>query len=324
MAEFISGDFDTLRNCWTDIFKQSTNRLFFSSPYWSELWWQHFKEDNELHLGAVWHEGQCIGIAPLRLKDHTGYFIGSDNVCDFQDFIIRPGNEKLFITSVLEHLKQIGIDTLNLSSLLPESSVRQFFTDTAQGEGLSGTCLQEDVTVILDLPGDLETYHSMLSRRQRHELLRKERRLHEAGDVAYDVFEKASAQDIDTFLQFFRESREDKNRFLTGQMEEFFRALIDKTAANHMLRLGILKLNKVTVAVTLGFDYQNDIYLYNSGYNPSYKWLSVGLLSKYYFIKNSIESGKRKFDFLKGDEIYKFYLGGKEVPLFRCIIKIIS
>lgn len=266
-------------------------------------------------------DGRCIGIAPLRLKDHTAYFIGSDNVCDFLDFIIEPGKEQVFFQTVLTHLADKGITTLDLSPLLPESSVRCFCTDNASREDLSISCSQEDVTVVLDLPGDLSTYHSILSGKQRHELLRKERRLNEEGDVVYRVSKQAAAKDVDIFLQFFRESREDKNKFLTGQMEAFFKAVIDKAAANQMLMLGTLELNKTPVAVTLGFDYQNDTYLYNSGYNPSYKVLSVGLLSKYFCIKHSIESGKHRFDFLKGAERYKFYLGGKEIPLFRCIIK---
>ena len=91
-------------------------------------------------------------------------------------------------------------------------------------------------------------------------------------------------------------------------------------AADKMLQLGILELNKVQVAVTLCFTYQNDMYLYNSGYNPDYRPLSIGLLSKYFCIKRSIESGKRRFDFLKGAEKYKFHLGGSETQLFRCII----
>lgn len=324
MAEFIQGNFDDLHYCWTDIFKRSKARLLFSSPDWSELWWQHFGTDSELFLGAVKHEGRCIGIAPIRIKDQIAYFIGSDDVCDFLDFIIEPGMEQIFFKILLNSMNDHDIHTLNLSPLLPESSLKCFFSDSINNERLEITWTQEDVTVLLDLPVDLNTYHSILSGKQRHELLRKERRLNEEGDVAYKISRTASAQDIDMFVHFFRESREDKNKFLTGRMEGFFRAVIEMTANNYMLRLGILELNNTTVAATLGFDYQNVTYLYNSGYNPDYKWLSVGLLSKYYFVKHSIEAGKRKFDFLKGNERYKFNLGGKEIPVFRCIIKTIN
>jgi len=50
--------------------------------------------------------------------------------------------------------------------------------------------------------------------------------------------------------------------------------------------------------------------------------LSVGLLSKALCIKESIREGKRRYDFLKGDESYKHQLGGREIPLYRCQITI--
>ena len=68
------------------------------------------------------------------------------------------------------------------------------------------------------------------------------------------------------------------------------------------------------------FDYRNTVHLYNSGYDPEYGSLSVGLISKVMCIRDSIERGKRKFDFMKGDEPYKHRLGGREIPIYRCRI----
>ena len=50
--------------------------------------------------------------------------------------------------------------------------------------------------------------------------------------------------------------------------------------------------------------------------------MSVGVLSKALCIRDSIERGKKRFDFLKGDEHYKYHLGGQEVQLYRCLIKL--
>jgi len=62
------------------------------------------------------------------------------------------------------------------------------------------------------------------------------------------------------------------------------------------------------------------VYLYNSAYDPEYSYLSVGILSKALYIKDSIQRGKKRFDFLKGSEHYKYHLGGREVPLYNCQI----
>jgi len=322
MAEFVLKQFEDLRRDWDDLCGKSPARLLFSSSSWCEAWWRHFSEGNELYLGAVTEQKNTIGIAPLRLKDGVLHFIGSDNVCDFLDFIIEPGKEDIFFTALHQHLERADYKKLDLAPLLPDSTALQGLSSLAQDSETQVSSAYQDVTVALDLPPDLPTYLSLLNSKQRHEILRKERRLLEEGEVSYEVKPQAVAGDVEIFLDFFRESREDKNRFLTAGMESFFRDIIGSAALDHSLRLGMLKLNRVYIAATLCFDYRDEIYLYNSGYNPAYRPLSAGLLSKYYSVKHSIETAKSRYDFLRGAERYKYHLGGSETQLFRCIINI--
>jgi len=123
-------------------------------------------------------------------------------------------------------------------------------------------------------------------------------------------------------LKLFSLSQEDKANFMTSQMESFFRLLAETMAKIGLLRVGIIEVNELQVAMIMGFDYNNTMYLYNSAYDPSYNHLSVGLLSKVLCIKESIQRGNKKWDFLKGGEPYKYHIGGKEVPLYACQIKI--
>jgi CelD/BcsL family acetyltransferase involved in cellulose biosynthesis len=322
MAEFVLKQFEDLRRDWDGLCRKSPARVLFSSPSWCEVWWRHFGEGSELYLGAVTEEKHIIGIAPLRLKDGVLHFIGSDNVCDFLDFIVEPGKEDIFFTALHGHLEQTDNKTLDLAPLLPDSTAHKWIATMETGSVKEAGCTEDDVTVALDLPPDLPSYLALLDSKQRHEILRKERKLLKEGEVAYEVKAQAAAEEVEVFLDFFRESREDKNRFLTPGMESFFRDIIASAARDHALRLGILKLNQVHIAATLCFDYHDETYLYNSGYNPAYRPLSAGLLSKYYSIKDSIHKGKRRYDFLRGAERYKYHLGGSETQLFRCIINI--
>ena len=91
-------------------------------------------------------------------------------------------------------------------------------------------------------------------------------------------------------------------------------------AETGLLRLGILELDASPVAMIMGFDYDDTMYLYNSAYDHDYSYLSVGLLSKVLCIKESIKRGKQKWDFLKGGEPYKYHIGGREIPLYSCQI----
>ncbi len=177
----------------------------------------------------------------------------------------------------------------------------------------------------MDLPGDWDEYLNALDGKQRHEIRRKLRRLHKETDARLLVLEDPAevAGQVDAFLKMFRESRSDKAAFMNFQMESFFRAMIRAMSDEGILRLFVLTLGDSTAAASLCFDYEDTVYLYNSGYDPRYGSLSVGLLCKVLSIEHSIKIGRRKYDFLKGAEPYKRHLGGTEVPLSRCRIVLV-
>ena len=93
-------------------------------------------------------------------------------------------------------------------------------------------------------------------------------------------------------------------------------------AAEKMIKFYVLDLNGKAVATALCFDYKSRTYLYNNGFDVNFSSLSVGLLCKVFSLQDSIRRGQQKYDFLKGSEPYKYRLGGQEVPLHECEIKL--
>ena len=294
----------------------------FITPEWLQVWWRVFGEGQKLYIRLIRDADRVIGITALQLDNDTACFIGDTDVCDYQDFIIEPGYEAGFFNALLDDLKANGVKLLDLKHVRPDSTVYTKLQDIAENRNFKIECIQEDISVDMTLPPTWEEYLGLLNSKQRHEIRRKLRRLSEAGNIEYIFTDNPN--DItgfaDTFFKMFTESRQDKAEFLTPQRESFFRLLEEKMAAAGVLKLGLLKLDGRDMASIICFDYNNSIYLYNSGYDPEFNYLSVGLLSKVLCIKDSIESGKKIFDFLKGDEPYKFHLGGKEIPLYRCQI----
>ena len=296
----------------------------FVLPVWMKIWWQIFGNGASLNLSAVKRGEEVIGIAPLRVKEGKASFVGSADICDYLDFIVAPGREEDFFNALLNDLKEKGIHSLDLESLRPDSTVLTSLADIARKREYEVTINRDDVSLDLDLPATFDDYLEVLTAKQRHEVRRKMRRLFEAGEVNYRLVSDSDEVDkmIDVFLRMFTESRSDKADFLTGQMESFFRLLAGTLSADGLLKLGVLELDTVPTAMVICFDYNNGTYLYNSGYDPQYTSLSVGLVSKVLCIRDSIEGKKEKFDFLKGDETYKYHLGGKEIPIYSCQINI--
>lgn len=314
---------ESLASTWPE-WRESLKCELFVLPWWLKVWCQNFGMAEKPLLLAVRDAGGIVGIAPLLRRGDAVGFAGNKDVCDYLDFITLPGREPDFFDTLLKHLAQEGVTRLDLGPLRPDSTAMTTLLDILRSRGHQVACKQEDVSLETDLPATWNEYLEALTGQQRHELKRKMRKLQGSGDVSYRLLEndEASGSAFDTFLKLFRESRADKAAFLTDRMESFFRALAHAAAGAGMLRLGVLELDKLTVAAVMCFDYNNELYLYNSGFDIRYSAFSVGLLSKAYCIRTCIEQKKRKFNFLKGDEEYKYQIGGKEVPISSCVIQL--
>jgi CelD/BcsL family acetyltransferase involved in cellulose biosynthesis len=300
--------------------------LVFTLPQWLKTWWSHFGSGADLHIRSIRQGSSILGIAPFKRQGSAASIIGSTNVCDYQDLICLPGFENEFCTALLRDLAKSGIKTLEIESFRPDSQVARFLIPAAQALGCSARTSALDVSLDLALPLDYETYLASLDGKQRHEIRRKLRNLNSLGEVRYRVTkdQQEVKAGIATFLQLFPEYRLDKAEFLTGEMHNFFRDLASNLGeAGGIVRFGSLESAGKTLAMIMYFDYNNNVYLYNSAYDPAFKSLSVGIVSKVLCIRDSIENRKARFDFLKGNEQYKYYLGGKEIVLSSCLISLL-
>jgi CelD/BcsL family acetyltransferase involved in cellulose biosynthesis len=316
--------FASLNSYWADSKHKLNWDTLFVLPSWLEVWWQVFGSDFQLCLRAIRQGEKIIGVAPLLVKEKTASIIGSADVCDYLDFIVIPGMERDFFHALLNDLRQKGISQLDLKPVRPDSTVFTNLVALARQWKYEVLCYEEGISVELDLPSTWDEYLAMLTKKQRHEVKRKLRRLWEADNVEYHCVKVSQevGSHTDTFFKLFSLSQEDKANFMTAQMRSFFRLLAEAMAKIGLLRVGTLEVDELPVAMIMGFDYNNTMYLYNSAYDPNYSHLTVGLLSKVLCIKESIRRGNKKWDFLKGGEPYKYHIGGKEIPLYACQIKI--
>lgn len=316
--KFVEGDFKSLSRAWRGLFETSISYPIFSSLEWTQSWWLNFNQGFSSYLGAISSGSRVIGIAPLMVKEDTAFLMGGEDVCDYLDFIIGIGYEEVFFKSLLNQLIDQGIARLNMTPVRGESSVMTTLLSLCQEKGLSISVSKTDVSPYLELTKTWEDYLHTLNRKQRHELKRKIRRLNEVGEIKFYTVNKADDSLLDTFFKLFRNSREDKAQFLSPAMEKFFRSAFAAMSEMDCFRLSTLTLNDSPIAETVCFDFNRERLLYNSGYDTNYGWLSAGLISKAMCIQEGIGLGMRKFDFLRGNEEYKYHLGGTEAPIYHC------
>jgi CelD/BcsL family acetyltransferase involved in cellulose biosynthesis len=104
---------------------------------------------------------------------------------------------------------------------------------------------------------------------------------------------------------------------MSEPMKAFFWDVVTATIPGWETNLCFLKINDIPAAGVITFESEIEVWLYNSGYDPQFASYSVGLLLKAHKIKKAIEAGKKKYDFLRGAERYKYDLGAKDLQLYR-------
>jgi len=296
----------------------------FMLPPWLKSWADSYGSGLDLHICAVLHQHRLIGIAPLIINEKTASFMGSSDLTDHVDFILSPGQETLFFRTLFSHMRQEGVDSLDLGQVRADSSVIPALKMLAKKNDCEVRCGPVERIYELVLPGTWREYLYLLTGKERHEIRRKLRRLHEAGHITYSVTRQISEVEdaMDVFLRLFRSNTSEKALFMSPDRETFFRNLTHALAESGFLKLSFLQIDGIPAAATFCFDYYSTVYLYNNGYDDRYRSLSVGLLSKVFSIRESIQQKRKKYNFLKGDETYKGRLGASPVQLYGCRIKL--
>jgi len=292
----------------------------FVLPFWLQTVWRHLGCRGEPYIISVAEGSHVIGIAPLCVDGQTAYFLGNPDVCDYQDIITVAGRETEVMAAVGSHLRANGVQQVDLRSLRPDALALKALRALEQQNSWVLSVQPDEMSYEAVLPSSWDDYLMQMNGKQRHEVRRKIRRLESSGSFAYRMADENDtlADATDHFLRLFHMNRKDKADFMNETMSAYFRELIRALAGQQMLRLCFLEIAGNPAAAVLCFDYNHVRYLYNSGYDAHYHDLSVGILSKVLSIQSGIQTGCRRYDFLKGAETYKKHLGGHEVPLYRC------
>ena len=329
--------FSALAADWNDLLSRSRFDTLFLSHEWQTTWWQQLGE-GELWIVAFHQResGRLVGIAPLyRLLRQDGpwagqsvfHLVGCTEVSDYLDLITETGQEEAVYESLCHWLHSADApkwDVLDLCNL-PEASLSyQTLPAIARSAGHRVEVTQEDVAPYIPLPARYEEYLAeRVDKKQRHEIRRKQRRAEREAVVGFYLVgpEHDLQREMDDFIALQQMSRPDKEEFMTPEMQRFFRYLARRMLDAGYLRLAFLTLNGVKAATYFSFTYKGHLLLYNSGYDTAdFAHLSPGWVLLAYLIQYAIADGFKVFDFLQGDEAYKYHFGSQDIKVMRTVI----
>jgi CelD/BcsL family acetyltransferase involved in cellulose biosynthesis len=336
-------EFLSLRTAWKIVYQSDPEAQFFLSWEWLAGVLENHPEE-WMVLVARGADGDCLGFLPLQLSTvwsksrqqlrNEIHFAGRLCWSDYGGILCRPEEEETVLGAFAAHLKQMSWSHFFLKGF--RISDRRFglfmapFADERlivesrtsfinQGETDNLVC------PYIALPDSFEAYLAeKLSSNTRQKIRRFLRKLDSSSEYAVTTTSAATrAQDVQILQQLWSDmwnwkKGSDTLRLATKYGEIVRRGLDDEIAHLCVLWHGATPLG--ALASFVDWD-KSRLLFFVSGRRADFRDLPVGLALHAWNIRWAIERGLRTYDFLRGNEAYKYSLGAAHVRLKYPLIR---
>lgn len=308
--------FSEIREDWLALERDGHVDTVFQTFDWAETWWRHLGQTGEPTIIACYEGQEIIGIAPLC----SSYFsikgvpifrvlltVGAGE-SDYCDIICRKGKEEKAVDEILEVIGKTDCHLLNLADIPVASRAAPHIEKLAAKHGFKAHSQKHTQCAYIDLPRNYDEYRKGLSKNTRRNLTKNINQAERDLEIKLTkvVSEDAVDGGMDVFLTLHHQSWEKRGKskaIYDPKVGEFHRE-----AARRLFRyldLKILESRGRPIAVAYSYDYHGTRGFYLPGADTELKDYSLGNVMTALNIKDAIESGLTKFDFLRGDEDYK-------------------
>ena len=185
----------------------------------------------------------------------------------------------------------------------------------------------EDVCPVAIIPDgtlDLDGFLAGLDKKERHEIRRKIRRAQAVGPIELTLSADPLAE-LDAFIDLHQRRWGAAGLFpaTTGgdASRSFIRRLFEEFGPGGPVRLSFLTVAGRRIAAGIAFEYGDTLAYYNAGVDPDARDLSPGVLMIAMYVERAIATGRRRLDFLRGDEPYKYEWGARDEPIQRVLVR---
>jgi CelD/BcsL family acetyltransferase involved in cellulose biosynthesis len=328
-------DWANLAEPWNLLLSRSIMDVPFLRHEFLYAWWQHrgggeWKSDELYILTRRSPDGELTGALPLFLsKNHAGktalVLLGSIEIADNLDLLATPEDLEDFTDAALSHLTGEAApswEVIEFYNLLEDSPSLAALEKAAQKHGLAFSQERLQPSPYIPMPESFDAYLENLDGRYRREMVRKMRnalRYFIPVEVVGVEEEDDLSAEMEDFFTMMREEPE-KDRFLTDVMVDQMQAVAQAAAEHDWLDLRFLIVGREKAAGYLNFIYDNKVWVYNSALAKKFGSLSPGVALIGMLIEEAIEKGYTEFDLLRGDEDYKYHLGGQDRWVVKAVV----
>ncbi len=235
---------------------------------------------------------------------------GGDTSPDYLGALLDPEEEEVTARSLVDFvLESAGWDVLSLSEVREGSALEAALLDRTARHRLKVHVGPPTRITVVPLPDTWEGFLSTISRHLRQEIARRRRRMAELGARGYlwrDPTDLDQAFDRLAFLHGLRwRRRAGHHAFSTPEYLAFHREVMHRFLRRGWLRLLVLQIGDEIVAMRYCFRFRDEVFAFQSGFDPAYGRYGPGAVLMGYLLEHSIDEGVRLVDMLKGEYPHK-------------------
>ena len=316
-------DFLELKPFWDSLLKRSSVRTPFMTWDWIHLWYEQHRDQCRLSIGVIDDAttGEPVAIAPLMIARHTCgprkamrhiTFIGAVNEDASQgmDFIIPDGEESKLAPILCKTFSEslMKWDVIDLPSMHEESPVLPHIKRCLDTYVSSGERSEAQNSYLMHLPPSWDEQLTLWRSKERVAFRTKWRKLaddHRARFLQGGIDLPAEQAFDELWRLHTLRFRDKHSSFLSETMRKHQRELVKRWAADGRVMLPLIEADGVIVAARYGFAMDGKYWSFQTGYDPEYSKLSVGILSLGWTAQCAIAKGLQEIDHLPGEARYK-------------------
>ncbi len=337
-----SGALERVRGDWEAAYAADPEASFFMSWRWIADWLAE-RQTVWLVLAAkpTAADDRYVAFLPLRMRVHfdkaRGFFnelyLAGSGYSDHAGVLTDPAFETAAVAAFTDHLrKKLSWARLTMSNLWMSERRRRLFLSAFDERRFAHKDIDyldkitnTDVSVCpyIALPSNWDAYLATLSANNRQKIRRWLRKV-DAPEV-YDITVADAdtyARDIDTLLRLWKAKWAHRKGARTEKIVRCNRAMLTRCARNGNLFLPVFRHEGRPVAALaiLVDPVKRTMLFFLAGRDEGYDEAPAGYLLHAYAIRHAIAQGFATYDFLRGDEPYKYLFASKDRRLRACAV----
>ncbi|HWF47191.1 MAG TPA: GNAT family N-acetyltransferase [Bryobacteraceae bacterium] len=301
---------------WSKFVRKISPATPFQTPEWLSAWWSHFGS-GALRLMVFRQAGEVAGVLPCFLHEWNGRrqitLVGA-GISDYLDPLFEPACVDNIVECIRGELRsRADWDICDWQDLSRDTPL-----------GILGTVVEDTACSAIAIEQPFEAFLAARPSDLRRNLRRYNKKAEAIGCVRFKVAESADTELMDALVSLHGarwEKAGEAGMIEVNRSEAFLRDIAEQFGARGWLRIFSLRFMDRIAAIILAFCDETAIYGYLSAFDPQHEEFGFGRELLAQALRYAHERGYRRWNFLRGEEPYKFSWGAQALAKCRVIIR---